>query len=185
MVTVGVDEVGRGCWAGPVVAGAVILGEPIDGLTDSKKLSKSDRQRLSAEIINSAKAYGIGWVSPQVLDKIGLTAAVKMAMEEAIKQVKTNYDEIIIDGSYNFFPNDPKSKAIPKADLFVPAVSAASIIAKVARDNYMKKAATKYPNYYFEKHVGYGTKLHSDMLALHGICELHRLSFKPVGALLQ
>jgi ribonuclease HII len=185
MVTVGIDEVGRGCWAGPLLAGAVILGKPIDGLKDSKKLSKKQREKLSAEIKVLAKAIGLGWVQPAEIDDIGLTAAVKLAMQRAIDEIKINYEEIIIDGNLNFFPENPKARAVVKADDTVPAVSAASIVAKVARDGYMAEMSDKYPHYGFETHVGYGTALHLQKLKLHGVSELHRLSYKPVAALLQ
>jgi ribonuclease HII len=185
MVSVGIDEVGRGCWAGPVVAGAVILDEPISGLKDSKKLSKKQRARLASEIHVSALAVGIGWVQPAEVDEIGLSAAVGLAMQRALKQILVGYDEIIIDGNFNFLPDNPKAKAIIKADTSVPAVSAASIVAKVARDNFMAEISAKYPGYGFEKHVGYGTALHLEKLKLHGVSDLHRRSFKPVQALLQ
>jgi ribonuclease HII len=185
MVTIGIDEVGRGCWAGPLVAGAVILGESIDGLKDSKKLSKRQREKLTGQVREQALAIGLGWVWPTELDEIGLTAAVKLAMARALDQIKINYDELIIDGNFNFFPDNPKAKAVIKADDSVPAVSAASIVAKVARDNYMAEIAGQYPDYGFASHVGYGTALHLERLKLHGVSELHRRSFKPVAALLQ
>jgi ribonuclease HII len=184
MITVGIDEVGRGCWAGPVVAGAVILNKPIIGLRDSKKLTKRQRQKLAAEIHVEAVAVGLGWVAPSELDALGLSKAVQLAMQRALKQITLDYDEIIIDGNVNFLAMNPKSKAVIQADDSVPAVSAASIIAKVARDNFMIKAATQHPVYDFDKHVGYGTAHHLEKLKLHGVCELHRLSFKPVKALL-
>jgi ribonuclease HII len=182
VIILGVDEVGRGCLAGPLVAGAVILNKPIIGLKDSKKLSKLKRERLSAEIRLQARAFGVGWVEPQELDKVGLTAAVRLAMQRAVDQIKISYDRLIVDGNYNFFINDPRARAIIKADDSVPAVSAASIIAKVARDNFMYEQAKLYPSYHFEKHVGYGTSLHLEMLKLHGVCLLHRQSFQPVRA---
>jgi ribonuclease HII len=179
----GTDEVGRGCWAGPLVAGAVILAEPIAGLKDSKKLTKKQREHLSTIILVEALAYGIGWVSPHEVDELGLTASVRLGMERAIDQIKQPYDELIIDGSFNFFPNNQKSKAIVKADDSVPSVSAASIIAKVARDQFMTNLAAEYPQYGFDKHVGYGTAHHLAMLRLHGVSPLHRLSYKPVKLL--
>lgn len=183
MVIVGIDEVGRGCWAGPLVAGAAILSRPIPGLKDSKKLSKKQREKLAVEIELEALAIGLGWVQPAEIDAIGLTAAVKLAMERAFAAITIAYDELIIDGNYNFFPENPKAKAVIKADDSVPAVSAASIVAKVARDNYMAKIAAKYPEYGFDRHVGYGTALHLERLKLHGVSNLHRRSFKPVRAL--
>jgi ribonuclease HII len=184
MVTVGIDEVGRGCWAGPVVAGAVILQEPIAGLKDSKLLSKKRRDMLAGKIHESA-SVGLGWVQPADVDELGLTAAVKLAMERALQHITVEYDELIVDGSYNFFSRNPKARAVIKADALFPAVSAASIVAKVARDNYMSEAAKLHPNYGFEKHVGYGTKMHIEMLKLHGVSEMHRLTYKPIQALLQ
>lgn len=189
---VGIDEVGRGCWAGPLVAGAVILGEPIAGLRDSKKLSKSRREQLARQVNAQALAVGLGWVSSQKIDVIGLTEAVRLAMRramQAINKTALNYDEIIIDGNYNYLSDlclckakaCSRVRAMVRADDLVPAVSAASIVAKVARDNWMAgEVAQKFPQYYFDKHVGYGTKLHHEMLKTHGACELHRRSFKPV-----
>jgi len=180
---VGIDEVGRGCWAGPVVAGAVLLDEPIIGLKDSKLLTKARREAFASLIHEKAVAVGVGWVSPADVDKLGLTVAVALAMRRALAKVTGDYDEIIIDGSYNFLPGNPKVTTLVKADSLVPAVSAASIIAKVARDKYMAEAGKTYPQYQFEKHVGYGTALHHEMLKRHGVCALHRLSYKPVKEL--
>jgi ribonuclease HII len=183
MTTVGIDEVGRGCWAGPLVAGAVVLGNPVVGLRDSKKLSKLQRERLAAEVQETAMAVGLGWVWPAEIDEHGLTWAVRVAMERAFAEVLTQYDEVVIDGNYNYFPDNPKSKAVIKADDTVPAVSAASIVAKVARDAYMAEAAHKYPGYGFDAHVGYGTAAHIAALEALGVTEIHRLSYKPVRAL--
>jgi len=185
MITVGVDEVGRGCWAGPLVAGAVILDKPIAGLRDSKKISKIGRQKFAQLIRKQATAIGLGWVEPVEIDKIGLTEAVRLAMERALEQIQTEYDEIIIDGNINFFPDDARAKAIIKADDSIPAVSAASIVAKVARDEWMAThAAAEFPAYEFEKHVGYGTSLHIAKLREFGVCKLHRLSYKPIKTIL-
>lgn len=185
MITIGVDEVGRGCWAGPLVAGAVIFSRPMRGLRDSKQLTKSQRIKLAERIHRRAQACGLGWVSPVEIDELGLTAATGLAMRRAVDQLECGFDEIIIDGIINYLPNEPKARAVVKADDTVPVVSAASIIAKVARDNYMAEMSMKHPGYGFEKHVGYGTRFHVERLKLHGICELHRRSFKPVSALLQ
>lgn len=185
MITVGIDEVGRGCWAGPLVAGAVILNEPITGLKDSKKLSKKQRERLAVSIEIEAAAISLGWVTAAEIDYIGLSAAVGLAMQRALEQITAAYDEIIIDGNVNFFLENPKARAVIKADDSVEAVSAASIVAKVARDRYMAEIAEKYPDYGFKKHVGYGTALHLERLKLYGVSDLHRRSFKPVNALLQ
>jgi ribonuclease HII len=180
MITVGIDEVGRGCWAGPVVAGAVILAAPLAGLTDSKLLTKHRRQQLAAEIQRQATAIGLGWVAAPAIDELGLTAAVQLAMRRALAAITISYDEIIIDGNHNFLADNPKARAIIKADFSVAAVSAASIVAKVARDTYMAGMAAQYPGYGFERHVGYGTTVHLEALRRQGLCALHRLSYKPV-----
>jgi ribonuclease HII len=183
MVTIGIDEVGRGSWAGPLVAAAVSLKGPVEGLKDSKKLSRLQRQKLLKKIEKKALAIGIGWVSPQEIDEKGLTTAVRLAMERALAQVNIIYDQIIIDGNINFLKTNPKATALIKADAKLPAVSAASIIAKVTRDNYMTSIASDYPDYNFERHVGYGTALHLEKLKVHGICALHRRSFQPIRGL--
>lgn len=186
MTIVGIDEVGRGCWAGPLVAGAVVLAEPIEGLADSKVLTKQQREKLAAQIQSEALAVGLGWVEPAELDAVGLTAAVGLAMQRALEQITVQFDEIIIDGNLNYFPNDPRATAVIKADASVGAVSAASIVAKVARDNYMSNVAhQKYPEYAFDRHVGYGTSLHQQMLKLYGICDIHRKSFRPIRAFVE
>jgi ribonuclease HII len=182
---VGIDEVGRGSWAGPLVAGAVVLAEPIDALADSKKLTKTQREKLAEQIQREALAIGLGWVEPTELDDIGLSAAVGLAMQRALEQISVDFDQIIVDGNLNYFPDDSRAKAIVKADDSVSCVSAASIVAKVARDSYMANVAhQRYPEYAFDRHVGYGTGLHQQMLKLYGVCDLHRKSFRPVQAIL-
>lgn len=181
----GIDEVGRGCWAGPVVAGAVVLKRRIPGLADSKKLTKARRKELDIKIRKQAVAYGLGWVAPAEVDELGLTEAVRLAMRRAVADIQADqYSEIIIDGNYNYLSDNPKSTCLIKADDKIAAVSAASIIAKVARDNYMAEMAATYPDYMFESHVGYGTALHQAALKLHGACDLHRKSYAPIKALL-
>lgn len=177
---VGIDEVGRGCLAGPLVAGAVVLGPPIPGLRDSKKLTKKQREAFDTTIRASAIAFSLGWVMPAEIDTLGLTKAVRLAMQRALSAITAPYDSIIIDGNYNFLAAHPLSSTMVGADDLVPAVSAASIIAKVARDQWMAEAAPAYPGYAFERHVGYGTKAHIHALQTLGACELHRRSFKPV-----
>lgn len=187
MAILGIDEVGRGPWAGPLVAGAVVLREPVDGLADSKKLSKKRRESLDVKIRENSW-YGLGWVSAIELDRIGMTKAVQLAMLRAVKALHAmggEYTEIIIDGSINYFTKvnglktDKVSAAI-KADGNVASVSAASIIAKVARDNYMAELSLQYPAYGFDKHVGYGTATHSAALKKYGTTLEHRKSFKPI-----
>ena len=184
----GIDEVGRGPWAGPLVVGACVLREPIEGLTDSKKLTAKRREVLAAEIHEKAFC-GLGWVPAAELDEIGLSAALRKACRDAVKEIqaaRAEFNGIIIDGTINFLSDTPLGGYVtvkPKADLLVPEVSAASIIAKVARDNYMVELAEKFPNYGFEKHVGYGTALHRAALEEYGPCEEHRQSFRPVAEL--
>ena len=186
---VGIDEVGRGCWAGPVVAGAVLLPDGFTvpeaaawRLADSKTMSRHQREQADVEIRAVAQAFGLGWVAAAEVDSLGLTAAVALAMRRALQAVTAVYDDVIIDGSYNFLPDIPHARAVVKADGSVPAVSAASIIAKVARDGYMRRAAETYPGYGFESHVGYGTKQHASALRDLGVTELHRRSYRPVQA---
>ena len=177
---VGIDEVGRGAWAGPLAVGAVLLGgASIDGLTDSKKLTKKQRELLDLEIRQKALGIGIGWVSASVIDQIGLTAALKLASRRAIAHIRHEYREIIIDGTIKFI-DDPRVTTMKKADLLVPSVSAASIVAKVARDNYMKHLDKVFPGYRFTGHVGYGTAAHREAIAKLGVTPLHRLSYTPL-----
>lgn len=193
MAVLGIDEVGRGPWAGPLVAGAVVLREPVNGLRDSKKLTAKKRTVLDQEI-RSHGFVGLGWVRPEEIDRLGMTSAVKLAMLRAVKDVHSQggeYDKIVIDGSYNFLQlvrglqcSDEAIMTMVKADNTVPEVSAASIVAKVARDNYMKEIATEYPEYGFDAHVGYGTKVHHEALKQFGITPEHRRSFKPIAKLI-
>lgn len=181
----GIDEVGRGPWAGPLVVGAVVLGDAeIDGLTDSKKLSRKRREELDVIIREQCSGFGLGWVDAKLLDQIGLSQALCLATKQAFSQIKTFYDEIVIDGTVNFLRNTNKAQYVTtmkKADLLVPSVSAASIIAKVARDNFMTKQDDIYPGYNFKQHVGYGTLAHRQAIEKLGVTPLHRLSFAPIA----
>lgn len=165
------------------MAGAVILAAPIDGLADSKQLSRKCREQLAPRIYEQALSWGLGWVAAAEVDALGMTASVRLAFERALQALGTTYGELVIDGSYNFFPADARARAVVKADVTVPAVSAASIIAKVARDDYMRRAAVCFGGYGFEQHVGYGTAIHAAALRKLGACELHRRSFRPVHTL--
>ncbi len=183
----GIDEVGRGPWAGPLVVGAVVLGDgSFDGLNDSKKLTKKRREHLAPEIIERALATGLGWVSAQELDSLGLSASLRLATIRAVEQVDLSgiaYDEIIIDGTVNFLSETRKGQyvqTLPKADGLIPEVSAASIIAKVARDAYMLEQDVSFPEYGFGRHAGYGTAFHRAALDAHGATPLHRMSFAPL-----
>jgi len=180
----GIDEVGRGPWAGPLVVGAVVLGgAKIEGLTDSKKLSKKRREVLDIEIRDKAVGFGLGWVEASELDEIGLSAALVLATKRAVEQVIAPYHEIIIDGTVNFLASTSKGQyvtTLKKADLLIPSVSAASIIAKVARDDFMTLQDELYPGYGFSSHVGYGTAMHRAAIDKLGVTPLHRLSFAPL-----
>ena len=184
----GIDEVGRGPWAGPLVVGAVVLGgAEIDGLDDSKKLTKKRRQDLDALIRQQAAAWALGWVSARELDDIGMSEALRLATRRAVEQIqaicrdeKLGFDEIIIDGTVNFLRGTALEKfvaAIPKADGLIPSVSAASIIAKVARDQFMAEQDAVYPGYGFKSNAGYGVAKHRAAIERLGVTPLHRLSF--------
>ena len=193
MTILGIDEVGRGPWAGPLVVGAVILPDNrpswIDELTDSKKLTTKKRESLSEIILEEAPATGLGWVSSKEIDEVGLSAALKLATRRAvhiIQQTTTPFNEIIIDGTVNFLQDTMLAKnvtVLKKADYLIKEVSAASIIAKVARDHYMYELAKRYPEYGFDKHVGYGTAFHKKAIETFGVCVEHRMSFKPIASL--
>lgn len=187
MTIVGFDEVGRGCWAGPLVAGAVALPDNLDGapaIRDSKKLSRQQRNKANAWIHGHALACGIGWVWPAEIDELGVTESVRLAFTRALNEISIQYDQLILDGNINYFAGNPKSVAIIKADDNVLCVSAASIIAKVARDEYMAELGESYACYGFDKHVGYGTTTHIEALRTYGVSDIHRLSYKPIQALL-
>lgn len=183
---VGIDEVGRGPWAGPLVMGAVVLGCEIDGLADSKQLSKKRREELALEIRENALAVGLGWVSAREIDEIGLGSALQLACRRALEEVDATgvaYSEIIIDGTINFLKDTGRGAyvtTLKKADSLIPSVSAASIVAKVARDRYMAEQDALYPEYRFGSHVGYGTAAHRAAIEKNGVTPLHRLSFAPL-----
>lgn len=183
----GIDEVGRGPWAGPLVVGALILGREIDGLTDSKKLTKKKREALYSEIMDHAKAVGIGWVQADELDKVGLSEALRLACKRAVMEVKSQnvaFHEVVIDGTVNLLAGtnlESHVTTMKKADLLVPSVSAASIVAKVSRDEYMARQDELYPGYGFAHHVGYGTAVHRKALETYGITPLHRQTFEPIA----
>lgn len=179
----GIDEAGRGPWAGPLVVGAVVLGCEIDGLNDSKKLTKKRREQLELEILEKAQATATGWVTAAELDKVGMSEALRLATRRAVEQITVPYHEIIIDGTVNFLRDTSKGDyvtTLPKADALIPSVSAASIIAKVARDRYMTELGEKYPEYGFKNHAGYGVAKHREAIERIGVIDEHRLSFAPL-----
>jgi ribonuclease HII len=178
----GVDEAGRGPWAGPVTAAAVILdpNAPIEGLTDSKKLTERKRDRLAPLIQQRAIAWSVVHVSAQDIDTLNIRQATHLAMRRAIEQLSTPPSHALIDG--NDCPAGLLCDAttIIKGDLTEPAISAASILAKTARDALLRDYDAHHPAYGFAKHKGYGTAAHAAALNAHGPCPLHRMSFAPV-----
>jgi len=179
----GVDEVGRGPLAGPVVAAAVILNEqnPIIGLTDSKKLSPKKRALLAQQIKEQSLAFAIVKIDAPEIDRINILQATMKAMREAVLALPIQPHLCLIDG--NRCPQLPMPcQAIVKGDLKEPCISAASIIAKVYRDNLMTDCAELYPGYGFEKHKGYPTKQHLEAIVRLGITPIHRKSYAPVQA---
>ena len=190
----GIDEVGRGPYAGPLVIGACILGdwqnsenaEWIEKLTDSKKLSAKRREELYVLIKEKALATATGWVSSAEIDEVGLSEALRLATRRAVKQIqktKVPFSEIIIDGTMNFLVGTKLEKyvsTLKKGDFLVKEISAASILAKVERDKYMAELDAVYPEYGFGKHVGYGTAAHQKAMEEFGLTPEHRCSFRPV-----
>lgn len=179
---IGIDEVGRGAWAGPllVVAARQVLSLPT-GLDDSKVLSKKRRQSLYFDIDLSCD-IGEGWVEPSEIDDLGLTGAMRLAVERSLVNLDADTsEEIIVDGNINYCSSTYiNARAVIGADALYPIVSAASIYAKVTRDTFMAKQAMIYKGYGFDKHVGYGTKLHKEALVRLGLLPIHRKSFRPI-----
>jgi ribonuclease HII len=182
----GIDEAGRGPLAGPVVAAAVILKprRPIEGVADSKQLSAAERERLSVVIRREAVCWGIGWADHVEIDAINILQATFLAMHRAILAMPVVPDHVLIDG--NRLPRltglgkTLTARAIIDGDASHAAISAASILAKTARDSYMDQMHTVYPEYCFSDHKGYATPDHQRLLAQHGPCPLHRRSFVTV-----
>lgn len=185
-VIAGVDEAGRGPWAGPVVAAAVILPETtnLPGLNDSKKLSPRQRDLLFDAITASARAVGVGIIDVPVIDSCNILQATFFAMRDAVGKLAAAIDAVLVDGSMTV-PGLPHfQNAIINGDGKSACIAAASIIAKVTRDRIMGELSLVYPQYQFHKHKGYGTKEHLDALVAYGPCPIHRKSFKPVKRLL-
>lgn len=177
-IVCGVDEAGRGPLAGPVYAAAVILpkGHIIEGVNDSKKLSEKKRDELFDKVIDECAAYSVGIATEKEIDEINILQATFLAMRRAVEGLNVKPDIALIDG--NKTPGlDIEQRAIVKGDGKSANIAAASIIAKVSRDRYMLEMAAKYPEYQFEKHKGYGTKLHYEMLEKYGVSPIHRKTF--------
>ena len=179
IILCGVDEAGRGPLAGDVYAAAVVFesGTVIEGINDSKKLSEKKRELLYDEIITKAKAYCIATASVEEIDELNILNATYLAMKRAVEGLGLIPDLALIDGN-RLPPELPcKAETIVKGDGTSASIAAASILAKVARDRYMKVLAEKYPQYQFEKHKGYGTKLHTELILANGPSEVHRKTF--------
>lgn len=179
----GVDEAGRGPWAGPVYAGAVILdpGRPIPGLTDSKALSPARREALEGEIMARAAAFCVASASVAEIDTLNIRRATHLAMQRAVAGLAMMAQRVLVDGRDAPDFGCP-AQAIVRGDLTEPAISAASILAKVARDRLMGALCATHPGYGFSAHKGYGTPEHARALTRLGPCEVHRMSFAPVRA---
>ena len=181
-VICGIDEAGRGPWAGPVTAAAVILDPTrlIDGLTDSKKLSEKRREALEPEIQARAAAWAVAHASAEEIDQLNIREATFLAMRRAVEALGATPTLALVDG--NALPGDLPcpARAIVKGDLTEPAISAASILAKTARDRLMRALCEAHPGYGFSAHKGYGTAAHAEALARLGPCPAHRMSFAPV-----
>jgi len=175
----GVDEAGRGPLAGPVVAAAVILpqGMTIEGVDDSKLLSEKRREKLYVDIISAALSFGVGIVSHEVIDRINIYQASILAMRKALEELDRPFDIVLADG--NSFRHEAwRYQNIIDGDARSVTIAAASVVAKVTRDRLMREYHEQYPQYGFDRHKGYGTKFHLQALREHGMCPIHRRSFR-------
>ncbi|HAT7745564.1 TPA: ribonuclease HII [Legionella pneumophila subsp. pneumophila] len=179
----GVDEVGRGPLAGAVVTAAVILKKPIDGLTDSKKLSPKQRNLLAIRIKEEALAFAYGRAEVEEIDQLNIHHATLLAMRRAVDALPIQPDNVVVDGAFTPQLNIP-CKAIVQGDSLVPEISAASILAKVLRDEEMVALDKIYPGYGFAEHKGYATPVHKEALMRLGPCRIHRRSYSPVADLI-
>jgi ribonuclease HII len=182
----GVDEAGRGPLAGPLVAAAVILpaDQTIKGIDDSKKLSPRKREILFWQIRRKAIGIGIGVVSHSAIDRINVGQANFLAMKKAVERLKVTPDFLLVDGKRHKIDLPISQRGINSGDAKCASIAAASIIAKVTRDRLMRKYHKQYPLYGFDRHKGYGTKRHLQLLEKHGPCPIHRRSFYPISSFL-
>ena len=180
-VIAGVDEAGRGPWAGPVVAAAVILHRDLcpKGINDSKKLTKENREEIFAELINICD-FGVGIVSEEMIDEINILNATKLAMKQALVHLHNKPGVVLVDGNQGFELHKMEIVPIVRGDSKSKSIAAASIIAKVARDNIMAKLCHEYPHYGWSNNSGYGTPEHIAAIEKHGICKHHRKTYAPI-----
>jgi len=186
-VVVGIDEAGRGAWAGPVVVAAVILPvghKQVDGITDSKLMTPLKRAEYYELITDFAQDFGVGIVDHNTIDRMGILEATKFGAKQAVAMMKTKADYLLVDALDLTKHIECEQEAVIKGDQKIYSISCASIIAKVTRDNLMQALGGEYSKYYFNKHKGYGTKLHQEMLAKHGVSDVHRRSYKPIKSYL-
>lgn len=177
----GTDEVGKGAWAGPLVAAAVVLPDrfPVKGIRDSKQLSPATREKLFVRITKRAVSWSVGVVSHEVIDRIGIKKANHRAIHESLKKLHVQPDAVLVDAVKVKFGRKPV-KAIIKGDMKVLSIAAASIVAKVVRDTLMKGFEREHPGYGFGRHMGYGTSAHRSVLKKLGLSKIHRRSFEPM-----
>lgn len=178
----GLDEAGRGALAGPVFAALVVFGQDIyiDGLNDSKKLTEKKRCVLESIIKQKSLFYAVEYVPAEIIDKINILEATKLAMRNCVSSLKINIDLLLIDGNFKI-NSGIKEESIVGGDSRSASIAAASILAKVARDKYMCSLDEKYRNYGFKIHKGYGTKLHISNIDKYGATGIHRMTFRPLN----
>jgi ribonuclease HII len=184
----GIDEVGKGAWAGPIVAACVIFPQKLAKNTlkskDSKMLTKIQRERIYKKILEKAQTWSIGLVQSFEIDKLGIHEANKIAIKRAVEDLKIKPNYLILDNIWGFETDLCDFEMIKKGDQRVFSIASASIIAKVQRDNLMTELSKKYPEYGFEEHKGYGTRKHYEELLEVGPCEIHRVSYRPIKGMI-
>lgn len=186
-VVAGVDEVGRGAWAGPLVAAAVVLdpGYRLRNVRDSKLLTAAARTKLAANITERSQTVGIGVVEIGELNRYGFTWALRQCGLRAIRELSITPDQVLLDGHHDYFAGDVECETIVDGDAKELCIAAASVVAKVHRDELMIKLHQKFPKYGFASNKGYGTQQHQKALAAHGPTEIHRAQWKPIQDLIQ
>ena len=186
-LVIGIDEAGRGAWAGPVVVATAVLRakhKQVDGITDSKLMTSAKRAALYEVITDMALDFGVGIIDHKTIDEVGILNATKLGAKEAVEMMEIKADYMLTDALDLREHIKCEQEAITKGDQKIYSISCASIIAKVTRDNLMTALGGEYARYEFGRHKGYGTRLHQEKLAQHGASKIHRRSYKPVKAYL-